>query len=163
MITQDYLKTILNYDKETGEWTWKIKKGTRALVGNKAGTLDNTGYIHIAIDRKVYQSHRLVWLYIYGKFPAEFLDHINNIKHDNSLKNLRECTRQQNGINRGNQSNNTTGFKGVCWKESLKKYTVRCTYQGKRVHLGCFTLLEDAAKAYEIFSRKHHKGFHYDN
>jgi|688.fasta_scaffold917170_2 hypothetical protein len=162
MITQEYLNSILNYDEFTGELTWKVRKGTRALIGSVAGTLDNTGYIHITIDKKVYQYHRIIWMYVYGKFPSEFLDHINNDKTDNRLQNLREATRAQNALNRGKQSNNATGYIGVYWHTQSKKYRAKCTYNGVRHHLGSFNTAEEASEVYNTFTKSLYKEFHYE-
>ncbi|HHK4055192.1 TPA: hypothetical protein ACQSSJ_005219, partial [Pseudomonas aeruginosa] len=69
-LTQERLKELLRYDTETGEFTWLARKGSRALVGSKAGSNDGQGYIRIAIDGRRYRAHRLAWLYCYGKWPA---------------------------------------------------------------------------------------------
>ncbi len=159
MITQTYLKTILNYNEDTGKFTWVIRKGARALKGTIAGTIDNTGYIHITIDKKVYQSHRLVWLYIYGNFPKEFLDHINGNKLDNRFVNLRECSRSQNGMNRPKQSNNTTGYKGVYYHTQSKRYRAKVTINKKVKMLGNYKTPEEAYNRYLEYCKEHFKDF----
>jgi len=99
MITQDKLKEILDYNQHTGLFTWKkIKKYSNRSVGDIAGSL-SLGYVVIGIDKKIYKAHRLAWLYVYGEFPKEQLDHINGNKEDNRICNLREANQSQNNFN----------------------------------------------------------------
>ena len=159
MINQKYLQSILNYDKDTGEFTWKVRKGARALQNTVAGTLDNTGYIHITIDKKVYQAHRLIWMYLYGQFPTEFLDHKNGNKSDNRLTNLRESTRAENGINRPKQSNNKSGYKGVYFHKQSNSYRAKITIDQKVKILGNHKTPEKAYLAYVNYCKEHLKDF----
>jgi hypothetical protein len=85
-----YLKHILAYNELTGIFTWKVSKSSKTVVGSIAGTLHPNGYIYIGIDGYGYRAHRLAWFYVYGKWPADQIDHINFIKTDNSINNLRD-------------------------------------------------------------------------
>ena len=68
--------------------------------GDEAGCLSaSSGYITIGVHGKSYRAHHLVWLYHYGVLP-KMLDHINNIRHDNRIENLRETTHAENQLNR---------------------------------------------------------------
>lgn len=96
MITQNTLKELFDYNPDTGLFTWKVAKARRIKAGDVAGNLNNTGYIHIRVDGKNYQAHRLAWLYTHGKFPDNCIDHINGIKDDNRISNLRDVTTQEN-------------------------------------------------------------------
>ena len=101
MITQEYLKSVLYYDKDTGLFTWKIsnKKG-HVKEGKLAGSKDNRGYVKIQINKKDYTAHRLAWFYIYGEWPKQVIDHINRIKFDNRIENLRDVSVLENNKNR---------------------------------------------------------------
>lgn len=94
-IDQERLREILNYNPETGIFTWRSRKGRK---GARAGSVNNHGYVRIGLDGKQYQAHRLAWLYVHGWIP-EFLDHINCIRHDNRIANLRPATKRENGRN----------------------------------------------------------------
>lgn len=122
MITQEQLKLILNYDPETGEFNWLVKPRNRASIGGVAGHLRKNGYREISIKGKKYYAHRLAWLYMTGSWPKEHIDHINGNPSDNRFCNLREATRSQNMHNQGVCSNNTSGYKGVCWHKSNQKW-----------------------------------------
>jgi len=144
MITQERLKELLNYDPETGVFTWKVQKSNSIKVDDVAGGISNNGYLTIQIDRKAYLLHRLVWLYMCGDFPETDLDHINGIKSDNRLANLRAVTDSQNNMNRGIPRNNNSGVKGVHLDSRTKKWKSYIKVDGITYHLGYFTSFEQA-------------------
>lgn len=94
MLTQSELKSKLTYNISSGIFTW-IKRNQ-----NIAGTLNGSNYLVIRVSGKSYYAHRLVWLYITGRFPINLIDHINGDRSDNKLNNLREATYQENALNR---------------------------------------------------------------
>lgn len=146
MLTQAQLKERLHYDPETGIFTWLIPKRNSVKTGSIAGTKDRYGYIQIQLQHKRYGAHRLAWLYVHGRFPDSQIDHINRVKADNKICNLREVTHQQNQFNRDVNKNNTSGYIGVTMKG--KKYRARITVEGKRTYLGLFDTAEKAGQAY---------------
>jgi hypothetical protein len=85
----------------------------------------------------------MVWAMTYGEWPDE-LDHINGIKHDNRIANLRQATPKENAFNRGAHKNNTSGYKGVCFYKKNGKY--QATVNG--IYLGRFDTPELAHAAY---------------
>lgn len=156
MITQQELKTLLNYDPNTGLFTWKIPKKGRKV---NAGGMRKDGYYRICINYKRYLSHRLAWLYVYGEFPDKCIDHINLNPSDNRICNLRLATIAENGINRKLQLNNTSKFKGVRFVENRNKWMARITVNNKMIYLGIFVNIKDAALAYKKAALKYHKQF----
>lgn len=158
MLTQAELQAQLNYDPETGIFTWKISKRGTSLNA-QAGTINSNGYVIIGLNQKIYRAHRLAWLYIHGEFPKEYLDHINGNRSDNRLCNLREANNTQNQWNAGISKNNTSGIKGVAWRESYKSYRVRIRVNGKQLHIGYFKTIELAKEAAEQARLKFHKQF----
>ena len=99
-LTLDRLCEVLSYDPETGDFTWLVTRGHNAPAGTKASqSVNSQGYRQVHVDRVGYKAHRLAWFYVYGVWPQLGLDHINGIKHDNRIANLREATRQQNRLN----------------------------------------------------------------
>lgn len=111
--------------------------------------------IRIAKKEKDLKMHRL----IVNPPDNMEVDHINGSGLDNRKENLRICTHSQNHMNSRRQSNNTSGYKGVCFYKRVKKWIAYIKYNKKRVHLGYFNAREDAALAYNEAARKYHGEF----
>ena len=156
MLTQERLKELLDYDPETGVFVRKASRGT-AKAGSVAGCMYNTGYIMIRIDSKDYTAHRLAWLYVYGCWPTNQIDHINRVKDDNRLCNLREATQSENNWNVGKYKNNKSGLTGVSWHNSTKKWQAQISVNGKLIYLGLFDTPEEGHAAYLKAKAAHHK------
>lgn len=109
----------------------------------------------IKIDLKLYQAHRLAWLYVYGSFPSGEIDHINGIKLDNSIVNLRDVNHSINMKNTKRRKDNKSGYSGVNFRRGL--YVARVQIDKKRVFLGNFDNAIDAHKAVEEYRKN--KGF----
>lgn len=153
MLTQERLKELLDYDPETGVFTWKSRiRGIR--IGQVAGS-NVKGYRQIQIDKERHYSHRLAWLYIYGCWPLNELDHINRIKEDNRIANLREVTRQENCWNIGKLKTNSSGYTGVNLHKQYGKWRANIRIQGKYKHLGYFNTPEEAHYAYSTAKGVH--------
>ena len=159
-ITQEYLKSILDYNPDTGIFTWKVRKSTRIKIGDVAGYREkykNTYYIYIGIDGILYAAHRLAYLYVYGWLPEE-VDHIDNDgpKDDNRICNLRDSSHGQNQYNTGLRSDNTSGCKGVTFYKKSGKWHARIWVNKIKHHLGYYSTKEEAAAAYAEASEKYH-------
>jgi len=160
MLTQEFIKEILNYDADTGIFTRKIRTANCVKIGDIAGTKDTKGYIQIRIKKVKYSAHRMAWLYVYGYLPTLQIDHINCIKDDNRIANLREATQSQNMVNRNLLNKNTSGIVGVNWHKKSKKWRARCTINGKRFNLGDFSSIDDASIAYNNFAKNNQGNFY---
>jgi hypothetical protein len=151
MITQNELKQMLDYDPITGQFTWAVPNegATSVKIGKIAGHTNKiSGYHQICVNGKLYQSHRLAWLYVYGSFPSKNIDHINGVRDDNRIDNLREANYIENGQNRSINKNNTSGFIGVSYHKKQCKWTSRITFNYKIMNLGYFDTAEEAHQAY---------------
>lgn len=158
MITQSYLKEIINYCPESGVFTWRVyRKGSSP--GDVAGVLrDSDGYRRISINGKTYASHRLAFLYMTGSFPENHIDHIDQIRDNNRWSNIRVVTPQENQKNRSMTKRNTSGFTGVSWYERSGEWVARIKADGKQIHLGYFKDIVDAINARMAANVKY--GFH---
>ena len=155
ILPQERLKQLLSYDPVTGNFTWRIAHG-RAKVGVIAGSHHSNGYVVISIDSKLYRAHRLVWLYMYGAMPVKEIDHINRVKHDNRLSNLRDADRFINTQNTGLQRNNVSGTRGVGWNTAQQKWRARISIAGKTKLLGRFDTFSEACSAYSDAAKTYH-------
>lgn len=151
-LSRERLLEYLSYDPESGIFNWKVSVGRYGRI--KAGTVAGTkgkhgqGYIEIHFDGHLHKAHRLAWLYMTGEWPKREIDHINRIRSDNRWCNLREATLQQNLQNKTTYKSNTSGFPGVTWHKRIKKWQARIGKGTKRVHLGYWDDVKDAANAY---------------
>ena len=163
MVTQDRLKQVISYDPDTGEFVWLQATSRRIRVGNIAGTTYEDGYRRIAIDGFGYRAHPLAWLYVYGKFPEEQLDHINRIKSDNRLINLRLATNAENQQNHPVRRNNNSGIIGVHWYRRTGKWHAQISSGSRRIHIGYYDTIEEAATARAAAKAKYHTFHPEDN
>ena len=113
MLTADRLRELLNYDPDTGVFTYRVTRAPRFRPGDMAGHVDVHGYRVIGLDLRIYKAHRLAGLYMTGEWPKHEVDHKNLDKADNRWVNLRPATHGQNRQNIGALKNNWTGCKGV--------------------------------------------------
>lgn len=155
-LTQEELKEHLHYDPDTGIFTRLISMSNSVQVGDIAGHTDKTtGYNRIFISNFSYRSHRLAWLYMYGKFPANFIDHIDGDRVNNKIVNLRQVSNQENSYNhRKCNSNNSNGFLGVF--KCGNKFRACIVVNQQKIHLGSFNTPEEAHQAYLKAKRIHH-------
>lgn len=153
-LTQEKLKESLNYDIETGIFTWKVLKPGVSL-GEAAGGLSGYGYIKIMVNGTRHMAHRLAWLYVEGYFPENNIDHINRIRNDNRFCNLREVSHRCNMRNREVSKNNKIGVTGVTWNKRAKKYQSNIKIPGEQIYLGLFENILDAATARWEAEKKH--------
>lgn len=152
MITQERLKELLHYEEATGVFTWKVARRGEVKCGVEAGCIYSNGYRVIKIAGKRYGAHRLAWLYVHGAFPTDEIDHINHIKDDNSIVNLREATRKQNAENIPSKS----AHRGVSFDHKRKKFVASIYTNGKSIMLGRFYDLADAVAAYKLAAKTYH-------
>lgn len=131
--------------------------GKRHPVGQIVrGTTMPDGYKMISIDGLKYCAHRCVWALAHGKWPNGEIDHINRIKDDNRIENLREATREENAQNATMRRHNTSGYKGV-WKQKYAAlWCAEISINGRATKLGYFKSPEEASEVYLAAARAWH-------
>ena len=165
-ITQDYLKSILHYDPETGVWTWRwrvdMQQRWNTRWANKtAGCTNADGYIMIGISigkkKFHFYAHRLAFLYMEGKIPPE-VDHEARKRDDCRWAKLRSATHGQNNYNKLAQKNNISGYKGVWWHKKRNKWVAEIKSDRKSRKL-LFNSISDAIDARRRMAEKYHGTF----
>lgn len=146
-LSQSYLKEILRYDETTGVFSW-VKHKPQQRKDIPPGFVNKDGYHIIKINHKAYKAHRLAWLYVHGEFPSIFVDHINRNRSDNRIANLRLATMSENLHNIEKSKNNTTGYLGVSYSKTAKKYVANLTVNRVPYFLGYFDSAKEASIAY---------------
>ena len=165
----------VNYDPVDGLFTWKKKNGSDKNNGTwntkysnkEICAVNSYGYIRANLKYmgkpKAIFLHRLAWFMYYNEIPEKHIDHINRIRTDNSITNLRVVTNAENCKNRGKSSANTSGVTGVTWNKHKQRWEARCGLDGKKISLGYFkdiSIAEEAVKAFRMlngFSEFHGK------
>jgi len=159
MVTQAYLKEYFRYCHETGDLI-RIKTAStkRGLIGKPAGQKWD-GYIFIKINKKRYSAHRLIWLYVYGKWPDGVIDHKNGVGTDNRLENLRDCSVMENALNTV-RARNKHGHPNIVLEtgKRRKMWSAVVKYNGvtKRVR---FATKQEAIDAVVAMSKEIHGDF----
>lgn len=165
--TAEFIRSILDYDAKTGLFTWRARAECSALrnsiwTGRAAGT-NIHGYIQISIyvdgQSVAIYAHRIAWLYIYGEWPQELLDHIDGDKTNNRIGNIREASYSENACNRPKRSDNKTGYTGVAFRKNRNKWEGKITVRQKTVWRKLFNTAEEAHAARTAALPLHHGAF----
>lgn len=144
----ELLKERLKYT-DSGDLIW-LHQGTRTdLIGKIAGNKSSTdGYVYIKFMQKRLSAHRFIFYIHHGYLPKE-IDHINRVRHDNKIGNLRACEHTHNLGNQSIQSRHKSSkYKGVCWDKNRGKWIASIKINSKSKYLGRYAREEDAAMAY---------------
>lgn len=146
------IRDAVDYDPQTGLFVWSRSRPGYAVKGRSAGRKHPDGYWRINIFRKEYLAHRLAWLLVYGDWPTSQIDHINGIRCDNRITNLRQASQCENARNTALYRNNKSGFKGVSARRGRWIAQIQC---GKRkIHIGAFDNKQAAHRAYQEEAKK---------
>lgn len=161
--TAEYAAKYLRYDPESGKIFFKISSSMgRIKAGGEAGKPGPHGYLRITLfffGRKVdIKFHRMAWLIHYGEWPSGVIDHIDHDKLNNRISNLRDVTNQENIRNSGLAITNTSGYTGVTWNKTAKKWQAQFIRDKKLHYLGVFADVETARQA--VISGRLADGFH---
>jgi hypothetical protein len=151
-IDAEYVRSVLDYDPETGVFSWKKcddlkNRAQYRKSGKVAGFINNYGYVQISIKNRSYMAHRLAWLFVYGEWPTEIVDHIDRDSLNNRISNLRLANHQQNRCNSSIRIDNRSGYTGVSWSDYDQKWRASIVANGQRYDLGLFSELKEAGEA----------------
>jgi len=141
-LSKTELRDLLRYDHKTGMFWRKSRTSNRIDMNKPAGYVCKSGgYVHIHLKGTSYLAHRLVFLYVYGTWPREEVDHIDGDRSNNTLQNLREVTGTEN---HKNMKGKPGCVLGVRWMKGRNKWRARITHKGVETHLGMFSSYEEA-------------------
>lgn len=155
-ISLEYLSSVIRYEPSSGDFFWLSRpiehfksdwlhrRWNSSRAGTRAGSSDAEGYQQIKIDGSVYRAHRLAVYLAYGEPPIGEVDHINGVRSDNRLENLRVVSCQQNSRNRKIPAGNKSGVVGVCWISARGKWMAHIGSGERQQNLGYFDEYEDA-------------------
>lgn len=149
----ELLRQLLRYEPETGKLFWLPRDCTsRRFNSQYAGKealycINNKGYPHGSIMAHRYNAHVVIWAITHGAWPSGQIDHINGVKTDNRLVNLRHVSAAENQRNMKRPINNTSGIVGVGWCAGKRKWRASINVNDRTRHIGYFSDIADAATA----------------
>lgn len=147
MLTAERVRELLDYDPDTGVFSWRVNR-SNVKAGAPAGNRNKTiGYVQIGIDGRLHFAHRLAFLHQLGECPR-FVDHINFDRTDNRWSNLRAATKTGNNVNRAPLAANTSGIQGVQFCKATRRWRAVMSVNNRPKHLGRFDTRIEAAAAY---------------
>lgn len=174
ILSPNELRKMLRYDADTGVLIWlkapvtmfdgvdnrkKAYRWNSRYAEKMAFTvIHSAGYRQAGIMGRLYLAHRVAWAMFYGEWPKGEIDHINGDRSDNRIWNLRQTTRTQNMRNQKKHKSNTSGFTGVVWNKKTGRWRATITVSGRRIYLGSYEDISEAAAARAQANRKY--GFH---
>lgn len=149
MLTQQEALAALCYSPDTGELNWLVQRG-RVVPGQRAGAFDHRGYLIVRIFGRIYKAHRVAWLMVHGSWPKGQIDHINGMKSDNRLCNLRDVSALINSQNqhKAQTRNRSSGLRGVTLDRFTGKWKAQLRFAGRNYQIGRFNSPEEAHHAY---------------
>lgn len=155
----DRLKELLSYDEASGQLAWLVPRGVNVKAGDVAGT-DHQGYVRVKVDGRLLLAHRIAWALSYGCWPDEEIDHIDGVKSNNRITNLRLVSREANMQNQrvAPASNRSCGLIGATWLKRIGRWGSQICVAGRKRHLGVFDTAEAAHAAYVEAKRQLHEG-----
>lgn len=119
-----------------------------------SATYNAKGYLQVLLCNNGKKQTRTVHLIVAESFLNHtrcgmklVVDHINDVRNDNRLENLRIITNRENTYR--TQDKYASKYKGVCWYESSKKWRAKITIANKCIHLGVFNTEEEASEVYQ--------------
>jgi hypothetical protein len=155
ILTCDEVRSIFDYDAVAGGLRYRDGHG-RVKKGSLAGSITSHGYIKIVILGGDHLAHRLIWLHVYGTYPKTSLDHINHVRNDNRIENLREADASENMQNRRLNGPYWSGHVGVIWSKKSRKWVARIAVRMKQIQVGTFDDINDAIAARKEAVKKYH-------
>ncbi len=154
-LTSNKLKEVASYDPETGLF-FRLVKVSNVSAGNVLPKPSRNGYFRMRIDGRLYYMHRLAWLYVNGAWPKNLIDHVDGIKTNNKIDNLREAAFFENFQNITIKSKAASGLRGAYLDKASGRWQSKILFRGKRISNGYFDTAELAHAAYVEAKRRHH-------
>lgn len=173
----ELLRKLLRYDPETGNFIWLRRDAALCAPGRMANSeqmanrwngmhagkpafrqKNRKGYLTGKVAGRFFSAHRVAYAMHHGRWPVDQIDHINGVRDDNRIVNLREVDITENSRNTKRSSANTSGRVGVGWHKLIGKWAAYISVQRKMQHLGYYDTRDEAIAVREAAEKR--LGFH---
>lgn len=142
-----YFNEVFKYEPTAGEIFNKVQRNTRAKASTKVGWMNDSGYLITTVCTKKYRLHHIVWMMHNGSIPEGYeIDHINRLRSDNRIENLRLATRHEQNLNLSCRVSKS-GETGVVFNKKDAKWQAQIGFKGQHIYLGQFKEKGDAIAA----------------
>lgn len=164
LVPPEVLISLIEYDSKAGALFWKVRttntfcgkvkknqqecdKWNYMNAGRRVGSVDRRGYRNVYVSGYCFREHRVAWAIYYGSWPNGQIDHINGVRDDNRISNLRCVTSHENSRNQKRKTTNRSGVTGVRRSRTRGRWIAEIWHNWKPIHLGTFDSIDDAIKA----------------
>ena len=145
-LSYQQFKELIKYEPDTGDLFWlprndkyvhhtRVNSWNTRNANRKITTIDSKGYLQINVLGKMYRGHRVAWFLHYGEWP-NLIDHINGVRDDNRIDNMRSVDVQKNHLNQKQSSKNTSGVTGVYFNRKRGTWCAQMKFNNHTYHLG---------------------------
>lgn len=150
---EEYIKKCIGYNPKTGVLWWKEigRNSGPVKVGDLITTKDNRGYIKLHVNNRLYYGHRIAWFLYYGEWPKYTIDHIDRVKYNNRINNLRDVSQAENNDNIPNKKERKILFNG--------KWVCVIDVKGIKYYLGSYVTEQEAVIAMHLGRLKYQPGY----
>jgi hypothetical protein len=148
-------RRLFSYDPITGAITTRVPRGRWLQIPKGSIATSSSGekcYLAVSVrinGKNVHApAHRVAWMLVHGRWPIEYIDHINGERTDNRIANLRECTNAENQQNqRRPHKDGANPHIGVCWHKYTRRWRAYIKLDGRNRDIGYFQRVDDAIAA----------------
>jgi HNH endonuclease len=137
------IKESFFYEEKTGVIYKKTYRNKALNNFIPTGTKTKQGYLKIRFFRKTISAHRIAYFLYFKKWPENNIDHINGIRHDNRIENLRIATKRDNARNKEFHRKNTRPI-GTFFRKDFNKFTAQIHFLNKTLYLGSYKTEKEA-------------------
>ena len=154
-MTLEQVASLIRYCPKTGRFSWVVlRPGCRA--GDECGSVTVHGYNRVTVGGVEYRAARLAFALMTGRWPSDFVDHINGDKLDDRWENLREATARENSLNVSPRG----VVKGISWDKQRRKWIAQARIEGKKKNLGRYDCFGAAVVAHRLACKPVHGEFY---
>lgn len=173
----ELLRKLLRYDPETGELYWRARSSDMFSSGRRSPEASSNvwnskyankeaftfkspdGYRSGNIFGRVYLAHRVIFAIYHGAWPARHIDHIDSVRDNNRISNLREASDAENSRNCSSEAGSSSRYLGVSFYKRDRNWEANIRIDGKQVHLGRYSCECEAARVRDVAALAHHGAY----